>query len=46
MGKINNEDDIEKVQDWLDKFGKDKVLNAHIPIYPHALIILHHLLTP
>ncbi|KAM0524540.1 hypothetical protein ACHAPE_000637 [Trichoderma viride] len=40
MSKINNEDDIERVQDWLDKFGKDKVLNAHIHSfpYPHTLI--------
>lgn len=30
MSKINNEDDIERVQDWLDKFGKDKVRDAHI----------------
>jgi uncharacterized protein (TIGR00369 family) len=42
MSKINNEDDIEKVQDWLDKFGKDKVPNAHkyIPILSSLFIIL------
>ncbi|KAK1252851.1 hypothetical protein MKX08_004038 [Trichoderma sp. CBMAI-0020] len=42
MSKINNEDDIERVQDWLDKFGKEKVLSAHmyIPTLSPILIIL------
>jgi hypothetical protein len=41
MSKINNEADKEKVQDWLDKFGQDKVLNAHIYIpKPSSLFII------
>lgn len=42
MSNINNEADMERVQDWLDKFANDKVLNAHIHSHtPVTPVILH-----
>ncbi|KAL6896528.1 Thioesterase/thiol ester dehydrase-isomerase [Trichoderma evansii] len=49
MSKINNEADMEKVQDWLDKFGNDKrwvhTLIPHIKVVSTDATLPHPSIT-